>query len=156
MSILRFKTAPPWVAFLAIAAVALPARAQMGGGGGGGGGSGGIPLSGMGKSDDGDKPSKEQQKQNAAQRALRGVVTDADGNPVVGAVVKLTNARTQKVVSLVTREKGEYSFSGLIRDDNYQIKATFKERESPPHTLSTYDPRPAPVVNLQLSESATK
>ncbi len=134
------------VAFLALAAVVIPARAQMGGGGGAGGPAG-IPLgSGGSHDDDKDKPDK----QSLTERPVTGVVTDADGNPIAGAVVQLKNARTQKTLSIITREKGEYQFSGLSKDIDYQLTATVKDHSSAPHTLSMYDPRAKPVVNLQI------
>ena len=140
------KATPILFAFLAIAAVAIPATAQMGGGGGAGGG-GGIPLGSLGGHDD-DKDKAD--KSNPKERPVSGVVTDADGKPIVGAVVQLKNTRTQKVLSLMTHEKGEYQFSGLSKDIDYQITASVKDHSSEPHTLSMYDPRAKPIVNLQI------
>lgn len=136
------------ILLLATSGVVTPLRAQMGGGGGGaGGGGGGIPLGGLGKTDD-DGPKPE--KPNPSERPVTGVVTDADGKPVAGAVVQLTNTKTQKVLSLITHEKGDFRFSGLSKDVNYQLKAVFKDHASETHTLSIYDPRAQPVVNLQI------
>lgn len=132
--------------FLAVAAIVIPAGAQIGGGGGGGGG--GIPLGSGGSHNDDDKDKAD--KQSATERPVSGVVTDADGKPVVGAVVQLKNTQTQKVLSIITREKGEYQFSGLSKDVDYELTATSKDRNSAPHTLSMYDPRAKPVVNLQV------
>jgi hypothetical protein len=141
------KATPVLLTFLAVAAVAIPARAQMGGGGGAGGPGAGIPLgSGGSHDDDKDKPDK----QSLTERPVSGIVTDADGNPIAGAVVQLKNARTQKTLSIITREKGEYQFSGLSKDVDYQLTATSKDHSSAPHTLSMYDPRAKPVVNLQI------
>jgi len=138
------KAASRLLMFVAIAAIAVPARAQMGGGGGGGG----IPLGSLGSHDDDNKDKPD--KKSASERPVSGVVTDADGKPIAGAVVRLVNTQTQKVVSLITREKGEYQFSGLSKDVNYQLTAISKEHSSEPHTLSMYDPRPKPIVNLQI------
>jgi hypothetical protein len=140
------KAGPVLLTLVAIAAIAVPARAQMGGGGGGG--SSGIPLGSLGGHDDDNKDKPD--KKSASERPVSGVVTDADGNPIVGAVVHLMNTRTQKVISLITREKGEYQFSGLSKDVNYQLTAVLKDHSSEPHTLSMYDPRPKPIVNLQI------
>jgi Carboxypeptidase regulatory-like domain len=140
------KGLPLLLTFVAMAVTAVPARAQMGGGGGGGGT--GIPLGALGSHDD-DKKDKPDKK-SASERPVSGVVTDADGKPIVGAVVRLVNTQTQKVVSLITREKGEYQFSGLSKDVNYQLTAALKDHSSEPHTLSMYDSRPKPIVNLQI------
>jgi Carboxypeptidase regulatory-like domain len=140
------KATPVILAVLAIGAIAVPARAQAGGGGGGGGG--GIPLGALGSHD--DEPKEKPDKKSATERPVSGVVTDADGNPIVGAVVHLKNVRTLKVISSITREKGEYLFSGLSKDVDYQLTAVSKDHSSETHTLSTYDPRPKPIVNLQI------
>lgn len=140
------RIAPVLLTFVAITAIAVPARAQAGGGGGGGGS--GIPLGALGSHDDDNKEKPD--KKSASERPVSGVVTDADGNPAVGAVVRLKNTKTLKVVSVITREKGEYQFSGLSKDVNYELAAVLKEHSSEPHTLSTYDPRPKPIVNLQI------
>jgi hypothetical protein len=140
------KAATMFVTLLAIAATVIPASAQMGGGGGGGGGAG-IPLGSAGSHDDNkDKPDKK----SLTERPVSGVVTDADGKPIAGAVVELKNSQTQKVLSVITRDKGEYQFSGLSKNIDYQLTATLKDHSSAPHTLSMYDPRPKPVVNLQI------
>ncbi len=83
------------------------------------GGGGGANFSGSlgGHDDDKDKADKS----NPKERPVSGVVTDADGKPIVGAVVQLKNTRTQKRFSLMTREKGEYQFSGLSKDIDYQL-----------------------------------
>ena len=141
------KATPVMLTFLAIAAITVPARAQMGGGGGGGGG-GGIPLGALGSHDDDNKEKPD--KKSASERPVSGIVTDADGKPIVGAVVHLLNIRTQKIDTLITREKGEYQFTGLSKDVNYQLTAVLKDHSSEPHTLSMYDPRPKPIVNLQI------
>ncbi len=139
------KPTPVLFAFLAVAALAaVPMRAQMGSGGGGSG----IPLGALGSHDDDEKPKPD--KKSSTERPVSGIVTDADGKPVVGAVVHLKNIRTQKVVSLLTRDKGEYQFTGLSKDVDYQLTAVSKDHSSEPHTLSTYDPRARPVVNLQI------
>lgn len=117
--------------------------------GGGGAGSPGIPLSAGGSEGDSDKNDKGDNK-SATERPVSGVVTDADGKPIEGAVVQLKNTRTRKIISAITHEKGDFRFSALSKDADYQLTAVFKNRSSAPHTLSTFDTRPKPVVNLQI------
>ncbi|HVW08801.1 MAG TPA: carboxypeptidase-like regulatory domain-containing protein [Bryobacteraceae bacterium] len=125
---------------LAIALLAIPAWGQFGAPGGAG-----IPLGTRGAA-----PEEQPEKKNPAERSVHGTVTDAAGNPVSGALVELKNKRTQEIRSLITHDKGTYLFDGLIKDDDYQLTASLKDHASKPHTLSTYDPRPNPMVNLQL------
>src|SRR5580658_439533 len=85
------------------------------------------------------KPTKDEKKQAAAERPVSGFVTDADGKPVVGAVVQLKNTRTLQVRSFITREKGDYYFAGLSKDVDYELKAQASGHISPTRTLSSFD-----------------
>lgn len=96
------------------------------------------------------KLTKEELKQAASERPLGGLVTDADGKPVVGAVVQLKNMRTLQIRSFITREKGDYLFTGLNKDVDFEVKAEFKGHASAPRTLSSFDTKPQPTLNLQI------
>jgi hypothetical protein len=110
----------------------------------------GPPAWVMSKGQSDGAPSKEEQKKSAVERPLKGVVTDADGNPVAGAVVQLKNTRTLQVRSFITKDKGEYFFAGLSKDVDYEVKAQFSGKASTPRRLSTFDTKPEPVINLEL------
>ncbi len=94
--------------------------------------------------------SKDEKKKAANERPVTGFITDADGKPVLGAVVQLKNVRTLQIRSFITREKGDYFFSGLNKDVDYELKATFNGKASAPHTLSSFDTRATPAINLQI------
>jgi hypothetical protein len=94
--------------------------------------------------------SKEDKKKAAAERPLAGFVTDADGKPIADAIVQLKNTRTLQVRSFITREKGDYFFAGLNKDVDYEVKATFNGHTSPTRTLSSFDTKPQPVIDLQI------
>jgi hypothetical protein len=95
-------------------------------------------------------PSKDDQKKFASERPVQGHVTDADGKPIVGAVVQLKNMRSLQVRSYITRDEGSYYFSGLNKDIDYEVKAQFNGKVSPPRTLSSFDTKTEPVLNLQI------
>lgn len=95
-------------------------------------------------------PTKDEQKKAAVERPVKGVVTDADGKPVVGAIVQLKNTRTLQVRSFITKDKGEYYFAGLSKDIDYELKAQFSGKASKPRTLSSFDTKPEPVLNLEI------
>jgi hypothetical protein len=97
-----------------------------------------------------NQPTKEEKKASATERPVSGFVTDANGKAVSGAVVQLKNTRTLQVRSFITRDKGDYYFSGLSKDVDYEIKAQANGHLSPSKTLSSFDTRPAPTMNLQL------
>lgn len=95
-------------------------------------------------------PTKDDKKKAAAERPLSGFVTDATDKPIVGAVVQLTNTRTLQVRSYITHDKGEYYFSGLNKDVDYDVKAQFNGHTSPTRRLSSFDTKAEPVLNLQI------
>jgi hypothetical protein len=93
-----------------------------------------------------DKKSAEEEKL----RMVQGVVVDDQQNPVVGAVVQLKNAKTLQVRSFITQDKGAYQFHGLDPNVDYTLKAQFKGAWSAERTLSTFDSRKQPVMNLTI------
>ena len=78
-------------------------------------------------------PTKDDKKKAASERPVQGLVTDADGKPIVGAVVQLKNMRSLQVRSYITREAGAtYYFSGLNKDVDYEVKAQFNGKNQRP------------------------
>ena len=85
-------------------------------------------------------------------RSLQGQVVDPDGKPVAGGVVQLKDTRTLQVRSFITDEKGEYRFSGLRTDTDYEIKAESNGLSSDSKRLSNFDSRKIATVNLKLNK----
>ncbi len=81
---------------------------------------------------------------------VQGTVTDTKDNAVDGAVVQLKNTKTLQVRSFITREHGAYYFHGLDPNVDYALKAEFQDSASEGKTLSTFDSRKQPVINLKL------
>lgn len=92
----------------------------------------------------------QNKKKGPAERSVTGIVTDAAGSPVPGAVVQLENMKTLEVRSFIAKEKGDYYFHGLATDVDYQLKAKSNGHESGTKTLSTFDSQPEAKINLQL------
>jgi hypothetical protein len=92
------------------------------------------------------------QKKNKApeEKSVSGVVTDAGGSPVPGAVVQLKNLKTLQVRSFIAKEMGEYYFQGLATDVDYELKADFNGKSSGPRQLSSFDSHTEAKINLQL------
>lgn len=85
-----------------------------------------------------------------AEKSVSGIVTDANGNPVPGAVVQLKNMKTLQVRSFIAKEKGDYYFHGLSPDVDYQLLAQANGKESSPRTVSTFDSHPQVTINFQV------
>jgi len=92
-------------------------------------------------------------KKNAEEEKLRmvqGAVLDAQENPVVGAIVQLKNSKTLQVRSFITQDKGLYQFHGLDPNVDYTLKAQSPAGVSAERTLSSFDSRKQPVLNLKI------
>ena len=83
-------------------------------------------------------------------RMVQGNVTDASDNAVTGAVVQLKNSKTLQVRSFITQDQGTYRFHGLDPNVDYTLKAEFQGAASQVRTLSSFDSRKQPVINLKL------
>jgi hypothetical protein len=96
--------------------------------------------------------SKKEKRQAASERVVTGTVRDADGAAINGAVVQLKDVRSTQVRSFITQTDGGYHFSGLKIDNDYELEARFNGMNSGWKTLSVFDTRKEPVVNLKLDK----
>ena len=94
----------------------------------------------------------EKKDENANIRSVQGVVNNAQGEAVNGAVVQLKNTKTLQIRSFITRDNGAYYFHGLSTDVDYELRADFDGASSGAKTLSSFDSRKQPVVNLKLEQ----
>lgn len=92
----------------------------------------------------------EKKDENANIRSVQGVVNNAQGEAVNGAVVQLKNTKTLQIRSFITRDNGAYYFHGLSTDVDYELRADSEGASSPSKTLSSFDTRKQAVVNLKL------
>jgi protocatechuate 3,4-dioxygenase beta subunit len=95
---------------------------------------------------------KNKDKDDPTVRTLQGQVNDPDDKPVSGAVVQLKDTRTLQVRSFITQENGEYRFSGLRADTDYEVKADYNGMSSDNKRLSNFDSRKSATVNLKLNK----
>jgi len=98
---------------------------------------------------------KKEKKLAATERIVQGTVTDANEKFINGAVVQLKDARTLQVRSFITQKDGAYHFSGLKVDNDYQLEARYSGMTSGWKTLSVFDTRKEPVMNLKLDKKET-
>lgn len=83
-------------------------------------------------------------------RTLTGQVTDKADVPITGAVVYLENTRTQVVKTFITDSGGNYRFSSLSPNVDYQVHAEYQGRKSDIKTLSSFDSRNNVVLHLKI------
>jgi len=99
------------------------------------------------------KGEKRDKEKDETTRSVSGTVRGPDDQAVEGAVVQIKDTRTLRVRSYITKTDGNYFFHGLGKNVDYELKADFKGASSGKKTLSVYDSRQNPVINLQLEES---
>jgi hypothetical protein len=83
-------------------------------------------------------------------RVIQGVVRDANGAPVSGAIVLLKDTKTLQIRSYITQADGAYHFFGLSTDVNYQVRAQSNDMTSPSKLVSVFDSKKFIKVNLKL------
>ena len=92
---------------------------------------------------------KKGQSENV--RSVKGTVSDANGNPVVGAVVQLKNKKSLQIRSFITKEHGDYFFTGLSPDVDYEVKAESQGAASPARNVSSFDSQKVAIRDLKLA-----
>lgn len=89
-------------------------------------------------------------KKETQLRTVRGTVSDKAGEPVVGSVVFLKNLRTNSVSSRFVDDDGNYRFSGLDPNADYEVHAEMEGAKSPSRTVSSLDSRKEILLNLKI------
>lgn len=97
------------------------------------------------------KKTREERREEANSRAVSGTVTTADDKVVSGAVVQLKDMRTLQVRSFITLDDGQYHFSGLRIDIDYELTARSGDMTAT-KKLSLFDNRKAAVMNFKFDK----
>jgi hypothetical protein len=93
----------------------------------------------------------QNKKTDDALRTVHGTTLDKDENPVASSVVYLVNVKTQAITTRIADDSGNYRFSGLDPNVDYEIHAEHSEMASPTRTISSFDSRRDIEVILKLS-----
>jgi len=83
-------------------------------------------------------------------RTVHGIAMDKSESAVASAIVFLKNARTNAVRSYITDDQGNYRFSGLDPNVDYEIYAEKDGLKSATRTVSSFDSKKEIVINLKL------
>src|SRR5579862_1960632 len=80
-------------------------------------------------------------KKEAQLRTVHGLVSDKSDNPLPNSVVFLKNLRTNAVRSNFADSEGNYRFSGLDPNADYEVHAELEGAKSPVRNVSALDSR---------------
>src|SRR3984893_9643970 len=92
----------------------------------------------------------QEAKHESQLRSVHGIVTDKAETPIPSGVVFLKNTRTNAVRSYIADETGNYKFSGLDPNADYEIHAEKDGAKSATRTISSFESRKEIVVNLKI------
>jgi hypothetical protein len=95
----------------------------------------------------------QDQKGDLQLRTIHGSVIDKGENPVPASVVYLLNVKTQAVKTYIADDSGNYRFSGLDPNVDYEVHAEHADLTSSTRTISSFDSRRDIEVVLKLSRS---
>ncbi len=104
-----------------------------------------IPLGQPGSNND-----DSAKKARVNQRVLTGVVMDKNDQPIPNAVVYLKNEKTLNVRTFFAQQDGTYRFPQLERNVDYEVYAEMDGKRSDTKTVSQFDDRNTPHVNLRI------
>jgi hypothetical protein len=91
-------------------------------------------------------------KHEAQLRTVHGIIAGKSEAPVASAVVFLKNTRSNVVRSYISDEAGNYRFSGLDLNADYEIHAEKDGATSSIRTVSSFDSKKDLVVNLKIDK----
>lgn len=91
-------------------------------------------------------------KKESHLRSASGQVTDKSDEPAAGAVVFLKNMRTSAVSSRFADKDGNYRFSGLDPNADYELHAEMGDLQSSVKSMLSLDSRKEVALNLKLNK----
>jgi len=94
----------------------------------------------------------QNKKNESPLKTVRGVVIDKGDNPVPGGVVFLKNTHSNQVRSNIADNQGQYRFSGLDPNSEYELHAEKDDVKSQTRNVSSFDSRMDIVLNLKLDK----
>jgi len=95
---------------------------------------------------------KEAAKHEASLKTVRGLVTDKAETPIAAGVVFLKNTRSNAIRSYISDDAGNYRFSGLDPNVDYEIHAEKDGAKSQTRTISSFDSKKEIVLNLKIDK----
>ena len=94
--------------------------------------------------------------QDSGLRTVSGSVVDKGDSAIPSAVVYLKNVRTLTVQTHITDGQGQYRFSGLDSNVDYEIHAEHQDLTSSNRTISSFETRKEIVLTLKVDKEKKK
>jgi hypothetical protein len=91
-------------------------------------------------------------KHEAQLRTVHGVVMDKSESPIPAAVVFLKNTRSNAIRSYISNDQGDYRFSGLDPNSDYEVHAEKDGAQSQTRTVSSFDSKKDITLNLKIEK----
>ena len=91
-------------------------------------------------------------KKESQLRTVKGIVIDKSESAVPAGVVFLKNLRTNQVRSYIADNEGNFRFSGLDPNADYEVHAEKDGAKSPTRQVSSFDNRKEIVLTLKLDK----
>ena len=96
-------------------------------------------------------PSEPGQKSTrVTSRTLTGTVLDKSDKPMPNAVVYLKNTKTLAMKTYIAEKDGTFHFPELALNTDYEVYAQRDGQKSRTKTLSQFDDRQKPNINLRI------
>lgn len=83
-------------------------------------------------------------------RTVRGQVVDKEEKSLPTAIVYLKNLNNKNETTHIADDQGNYRFSGLDPNVDYEIHAEHQGKSSPKRTVSTFDNRKEIIIQLKV------
>ena len=90
-------------------------------------------------------------KKQATTRTLTGTVLNQNDLALASAVIYLKDTRTLAVRTYISNKDGSYQFGGLAPNQDYELYADYQGERSSTRTLSAFDSRTQPNINLHVN-----
>ena len=87
-------------------------------------------------------------KEKKVSRTVHGTVLDEANNGIAGATVSLTDLQSGKKLATYTKDDGQYQYSDLIPNHDYELQASYKGVLSEVRKVSSVDTRNRIVINF--------
>lgn len=95
-------------------------------------------------------PSLEAKKKEPLTKTVSGRVQDQAENGIDGAMVTIKDLQTGKAYSTYSQADGEYHYSDLKPNHDYEIQAAHKGISSEVRQVSSFDTRMRVTINLTI------